>query len=164
MSLAHRLGFAAIVCLFAAPLPADAALIMRKDLSHDMALAVAEGALQACLAKGYGTSAVVVDRDGETLVAMRGDGAGPHTLENARRKAYTANTFKMPTADYAKKLLDPNAVAHQQITLPSIIAIDGGVPIKVGNDVIGAAGLSGSPGVDSECVNAGIEKIKDQLQ
>jgi uncharacterized protein GlcG (DUF336 family) len=164
MSLAHRLGFAAIACLFAAPLPASAALIMRKDLSHDMALAVAEGALQACLAKGYATSAVVVDRDGETLVAMRGDGAGPHTMENARRKAYTANTFKMPSADYAKKLLDPNSVAHQQVTLPSIIAIDGGVPIKVGNDVIGAAGVSGSPGVDSECVNAGIEKIKDQLQ
>ena len=164
MSLAHRLGFAAIACLFAAPLPASAALIMRKDLSHEMALAVAEGAMQACLAKGYATSAVVVDRDGETLVAMRGDGAGPHTVENARRKAYTANTFKMPSADYAKKLLDPASVAHQQVTLPSIIAIDGGVPIKVGNDVIGAAGLSGSPGVDGECVNAGIEKIKDQLQ
>ena len=164
MSLAHRLGFVAVACLFAAPLPAAAALIMHKDLSHEMALAVAEGAMQACLAKGYATSAVVVDRDGETLVAMRGDGAGPHTLENARRKAYTANTFKQPTADYAKKLLDPASVAHQQVTLPSIIAIDGGVPIKVGNDVIGAAGLSGSPGVDSECVNAGIEKIKDQLQ
>jgi len=164
MSLAHRLGFVAIACLCAAPLPAAAALIMHKDLSHEMALAVAEGAMQACLAKGYATSAVVVDRDGETLVAMRGDGAGPHTLENARRKAYTANTFKQPTADYAKKLLDPASVAHQQVTLPSIIAIDGGVPIKVGNDVIGAAGVSGSPGVDSECVNAGIEKIKDQLQ
>ena len=164
MSLAHRLGFAAVACLLAAPLPAAAALITHKDLSHEMALAVAEGALQACLAKGYATSAVVVDRDGETLVAMRGDGAGPHTVENARRKAYTANTFKQPTAEYAKKLLDPGSVAHQQVTLPSIIAIDGGVPIKVGNDVIGAAGLSGSPGIDSECVNAGIEKIKDQLQ
>jgi uncharacterized protein GlcG (DUF336 family) len=165
MSIAHRLGFAAVACLLAAPAaPAGAALIMRKDLSHDMALAVAEGAMQACLAKGYATSAVVVDRDGETLVAMRGDGAGPHTMENARRKAYTANTFKMPSGDYAKKLLDPASVAHQQVTLPSIIAIDGGVPIKVGNDVIGAAGVSGSPGIDSECVNAGIEKIKDQLQ
>ena len=164
MSVAHRLGFIAVACLFAAPLPAAAALIMHKDLSHEMALTVAEGAMQACLAKGYATSAVVVDRDGETLVAMRGDGAGPHTLENARRKAYTANTFKQPTADYAKKLLDPASVAHQQVTLPSVIAIDGGVPIKVGNEVIGAAGLSGSPGIDSECVNAGIEKIKDQLQ
>jgi uncharacterized protein GlcG (DUF336 family) len=164
MSLAHRLGFVAVACLFAAPLPAGAALIMHKDLTHDMALTVAEGAMQACLAKGYATSAVVVDRDGESLVAMRGDGAGPHTLENARRKAYTANTFRQPTAEYAKKLLDPASVAHQQVTLPSIIAIDGGVPIKVGNEVIGAAGVSGSPGIDSECVNAGIEKIKDQLQ
>ena len=164
MSLAHRLGFAAIACLIAAPLPASAALIMRKDLSHDMALAVAEGALQACLAKGYATSAAVVDRDGETLVAMRGDGAGPHTLENARRKAYTANTFKMPTADYAKKLLDPNSVAHQQVTLPNVIAIPGGQPIKSGNDVIGGVGMSGSPGVDDECVLSGLEKVKDQLQ
>src|SRR5580698_10227315 len=164
MSLAHRLGFAAIACLFAAPLPANAALIMRKDLSHDMALAVAEGAMQACLAKGYATSAVVVDRDGETLVAMRGDGGGPHTLENARRKAYTANTFKQPTAEYAKKLLDPASVAHQQATLPNVIAIPGGQPIKAGNEVIGGIGVSGSPGVDDDCVNAGLEKVKDQLQ
>ena len=105
MSLAHRLGFAAIACLFAAPLPAGAALIMHKDLSHEMALAVAEGAMQACLAKGYATSAVVVDRDGETLVAMRGDGAGPHTVENARRKAYTANTFKMPSGGLRQEII-----------------------------------------------------------
>jgi len=168
MSMVRRSGLAAvagIICALAAPpAPADAALIMRKELSHEIALTIAEGALQACLARGYATSAVVVDRDGETLVAMRGDGAGIHTMENARRKAYTANTFKQPTKDYAKKLQDPNSVAHQQVTLPSVIAIDGGVPIKVGNEVIGAAGLSGSPGVDSECVQAGIDKVKDQLQ
>ena len=123
MSLAHRLGFAAIACLFAAPLPAAAALIMHKDLSLDIAKTIAEGAIAACNAKGYGTSAVVVDRDGETLVAMRADTASPHTLENARRKAYTAMTFKQPTAEYAKKLLDPASVAHQQVTLPNVIAI-----------------------------------------
>jgi uncharacterized protein GlcG (DUF336 family) len=164
MPLAHRFAFAALAFTLAVPVSAGAALIMRKDLSHDMALTIAEGAIQACLAKGYGTSAVVVDRDGETLVAMRGDGAGIHTLENARRKAYTANTFKMPTQEYAKKLQDPNSVAHQQVTLPNVIAIDGGIPIKAGNDVIGGIGVSGSPGVDSECSNAGLDKVKDQLQ
>jgi uncharacterized protein GlcG (DUF336 family) len=153
---------AAAVCALAAP--AGAALIMRKDLSHDIALTIAEGAIQACLAKGYGVSAVVVDRDGEILVAMRGDGASIHTLENARRKAYTAMTFKQPTSEYAKKLNDGNVVVRQQVTLPNVIAIDGGIPIKVGNDVIGGAGVSGSPGVDSDCVNAGIDKVKDQLQ
>ena len=164
MSLAHRLGFAAIACLFAAPLSAEAALIMHKDLSLDLAKTIAEGAIAACNAKGYGTSAVVVDRDGETIVAMRADTASPHTMENARRKAYTAMTFKQPTAEYAKKLLDPASVAHQQVTLPNVIAIPGGQPIKSGNDVIGGVGMSGSPGVDDECVNSGLEKVKDQLQ
>jgi len=164
MSLAHRLGFAAIACLFAVPLPAGAALIMHKDLSLDIAKTIAEGAIAACNAKGYGTSAVVVDRDGETIVAMRADTASPHTMENARRKAYTAMTFKQPTAEYAKKLLDPASVAHQQVTLPNVIAIPGGQPIKSGNDVIGGVGMSGSPGVDDECVSSGLEKVKDQLQ
>ena len=66
--------------------------------------------------KTYAVSAVVVDRDGETIVEMRGDDAAPHTMENARRKAYTALTFRQPTAEYAKKLQDPNSVAHQQVT------------------------------------------------
>jgi uncharacterized protein GlcG (DUF336 family) len=73
-------------------------------------------------------------------------------------------TFKQTSAEYAKKLTDPNSVAHQQVTLPNVIAIPGGVPIKAGNDVIGGIGLSGSPGVDEDCVNAGLEKVKDQLQ
>src|ERR1700686_3389611 len=112
MSLAHRFGFAAIACLFAAPLPAGAALIMHKDLSLDIAKTIAEGAIAACSAKGYATSAVVVDRDGETIVAMRGDRTGPHTVENARRKAYTAMTFKQTTAEYAKKWNDGNPVVR----------------------------------------------------
>jgi len=163
MSIVRYFAFmAAAAVAFAAP--AGAALIMHKDLSYDMAKTIAEGAIAACAAKGYGTSAVVVDRDGETLVEMRGDGASPHTMENARRKAYTAMTFKQTTAEYAKKLDDPKSVAHQQVTLPNVIAIPGGVPIKVGKDVIGGVGVSGSPGVDEECVDGGLDKVKDQLQ
>jgi uncharacterized protein GlcG (DUF336 family) len=153
---------AALACSFSAP--ASAALIMHKYLSLDIAKTIVEASIAACAAKGYTTSAVVVDADGETLVAMHGDGAPVHTMENARRKAYTAMTFKQTTAEYAKKLADPNSVAHQQITLPNVIAIPGGVPIKSGNDVIGGIGLSGSPGVDEDCVNVGLEKVKDQLQ
>jgi uncharacterized protein GlcG (DUF336 family) len=167
MPLVHRLGLAAtaaVACLLAAPLPAGAAIIMHKDISLDTAKTIVEGAIAACNAKGYATSAVVVDRDGDTVVAMRADNASPHTMENARRKAYTAMTFKQPTAEYAKKLLDPNSVAHQQVTLPNVIAIPGGQPIKSGTDVIGGVGMSGSPGLDDDCVNSGMEKVKDQLQ
>jgi len=55
-------------------------------------------------------------------------------------------------------------VRREQTTLPGVIAINGGVPIKAGNDVVGGVGLSGSPGVDEECVNAGLEKVKQYLQ
>lgn len=144
--------------------PAGAALIMHKDLSLDVAKTIAEAAVAACGAKTYAVSAVVVDRDGNTIVEMRGDEAAPHTMENARRKAYTAMTFRQPTAEYAKKLQDPISVAHQQVTLPNVIAIPGGQPIKAGNQVIGGIGVSGSPGVDDDCVNAGLDKVKDQLQ
>lgn len=163
-----RPGFAAIAVAVAGTLtaaaPAGAALIMHRWLPLSVARTIVDEAIAACAAKGYATSAVVVDIDGETIVAMHGDGASVHTLENARRKAYTAMTFKQTTAEYAKKLLDPASVAHQQVTLPNVIAIPGGVPIKSGNDIIGGVGLSGSPGIDEECVKAGLDKVKDQLE
>ena len=141
------------------PTPAPAQLLERKDLSLPIALAIANGALEACKAMGYAASVVVVDRAGETLVALRGDGSGPHTVENARRKAYTANTFKMTTEAFLQEM-KTRPVRREQTTLPHVIAINGGVPIKAGNDVIGGVGLSGSPGKDEECVNAGLEKLK----
>jgi uncharacterized protein GlcG (DUF336 family) len=141
--------------------PASAQLLQRKDLSLSIALAIATGALEACKAMGYATSVVVVDRGGD--VSLRGDGSGPHTVENARRKAYTANTFKMTTEAFIQDM-KTRPVRREQTTLPHVIAINGGVPIKVGNDVIGGVGLSGSPGKDEECVNAGLEKVKQQLQ
>jgi len=143
--------------------PASAQLLQHKDLSLSVALAIADGALDACKAMGYAASVVVVDRGGDTLVALRGDGSSPHTVENARRKAYTANTFKMTTEAFLQEM-KTRPVRREQTTLPNVIAINGGVPIKVGDDVIGGVGLSGSPGKDEECVNAGIEKVKQQLQ
>ena len=142
--------------------PAFAQLLQHKDLSLSVALAIANGALDACKAMGYAASVVVVDRGGDTLVALRGDGSSPHTVENARRKAYTANTFKMTTEAFLQEM-KTRPVRREQTTLPNVIAINGGVPIKVGDDVIGGVGLSGSPGKDEECVNAGIEKVKQQL-
>ena len=88
---------------------------------------------------------------------------GPHTMENARRKAYTARTFRMTTEEFIKAL-ETNPARRAQTTLPNVIAIPGGVPIKVGNDVIGGVGLSGSPGLDEPCVIAGLDKVKDQLR
>jgi uncharacterized protein GlcG (DUF336 family) len=140
-----------------------AQLVTHRDLSYPMALTIATAALDACKARGYPISVVVVDRGGDTMVALKADGAGPHTMENARRKAYTARTFRMTTQQFAEEM-KTRPVRREQTTLPGVIAINGGVPIKLGSDVIGGVGLSGSPGVDEECVNAGLEKVKQYLQ
>src|SRR5580693_9324777 len=77
---------------------------------------------------------------------------------------YTAMNFRIPSADYAKRYADNNTVVRQQVTLPNIIAIPGGLPIKVGNEVVGGVGASGSQGVDEPCVQAGLDKVADQLK
>jgi uncharacterized protein GlcG (DUF336 family) len=148
----------------AVALPAQAQLLTHRDLSYPMARTIAEVAIESCGAKGYAVSAVVVDRAGEVLVAMRADNAGPHTMENARRKAYTASSFRTSTSTYAKRFADNDPVVRQQVTLPHVIAIPGGLPVKVGDDVIAGVGVSGSPGVDEPCVQAGLDKVADQLK
>jgi uncharacterized protein GlcG (DUF336 family) len=144
--------------------PANAQLLTHRDLSYPIARTIAETAIESCGAKGYAVSAVVVDRAGEVIVAMRADNAGPHTMENARRKAYTARSFRTSTTAYAKRFADNDPVVRQQVTLPNVIAIPGGLPVKVGDDVIGGVGVSGSPGVDEPCVQAGFDKVADQLK
>jgi uncharacterized protein GlcG (DUF336 family) len=162
MSRTFPRAFAILALALAAP--AGAQLLVHRDVPYAVARTIVETAIESCKSRGWNTSAVVVDRDGQTIVAMRGDNAGPHTMENARRKAYTANSFRQTTAEYAKKYAANNPVVMQQVTLPNVIAIPGGVPIKVGDEVIGGVGLSGSPGKDEECVQAGLDKVAGQLK
>src|SRR5258708_27046549 len=103
----HRLAAAGLVAAAAIlGTAAKAQLIERKDLSYAVAKAIAEAAIESCQAKGYRVSAVGGDRARETLVAPRGGGSGPPTLENAPRKAYTAMTFPPPTTAHAQPFAD----------------------------------------------------------
>ena len=158
-TLALGLGLALVGAL-----PAQAQLLTHKDLSLAIATQIAQTAMEKCTAQGYGVSVVVVDRAGDIVVALRGDKAGLHTMENARRKAYTARTFRIPTSEYADRFADHDPVVQQQVTLPNVIAIPGGLPIKVGDDVIGGVGMSGTPGIDEPCVQVGLDKVADQLK
>ena len=85
-----RFAFAAAACALAAPVSAQT--ITNKDISVDAAVTIATTAMADCKAKGYKVSAVVVGRTGEIIVQMRGDGTGPHTMENAFKKAFTARS------------------------------------------------------------------------
>ena len=156
----RSLVLAALASTVAIPATAQS---QRKEVSYAVAKTIAEAAIEDCKNRGYAVSAVVVDHGGNTVVAMRADNASVHTMENARRKAYTAMTFKMTTEDFVKDMAK-RPVRREQTTLPNVIAIGGGVPLKIGKDVIGGVGLSGSPGVDEPCVMAGINKVADQLK
>jgi len=119
--------------------------------------------MDKCEEMGFRISVAVVDRDGLPIVMLRGDGAGLHTPEGADRKAYTARTFRAPSADFVKRMLnDPTAAGSKEYA--RVLALDGGLPIKVGDDVVGAVGVSGSPGKDDICSQAGIDKVADQLK
>ena len=150
--------------IFALASPASAQLMQRKDLTAAIALTIAETTIATCKANGYNVSATVVGRAGEIIVQIRGDNTGPHTVENSMRKAYTARTFRMPSGDLVTRLkADPSlALIH----LNNVIANQGALPIKVGDDTIGGAGASGAPGGDKDeaCVKAGLDKVADQLK
>ncbi|HTL63795.1 MAG TPA: heme-binding protein [Pseudolabrys sp.] len=138
-------------------------LVTQKNVSLAMAQTIAQAALAQCESMGFKVSVAVVDRGGLTIVMLRGDGAGLHTPEGAERKAYTARTFSQPSADFVKRLSDrPDTVGSRQYT--RVLALGGGLPIKAGNEVVGAVGVSGSPGKDDVCSQAGIDKAADQLR
>jgi len=162
----HHLMFcSAMLCsLLAAPVSADNVLL-QKNISLALARDAAEAALQNCSGKGWKVSVAIVDRAGQLKMQLRGDGAGPHTLDSSRRKAYTAASMREGTS----KMLEISQKSPAAATLTMIdglLLLGGGLPIKVGNEVIGAIGVSGAPGghLDDECAEAGIARINDRLQ
>ena len=161
-----RLAASAVTLGLAASLatPAGAELLAHKDLSLDTALTIASTAAATCKSQGHRVSVHVVGRTGEVLVALRGDNASPHTFENSMRKAYTARTFRVPSGEIAKRLKDNPQFAA--IHLTNVIATQGALPIKIGDDVIGAVGVSGAPGGDKDeaCAKAGLDKVADELK
>ena len=111
-------------------------------------------------------SVVVVDRAGQPRVMVAGDTTAPHNLELARRKAYTARTFRQPSLEWAMRTEGDSPPAGQR-HLPDVIALGGGVPIKIGNETIGAVGVTGAGGDHrggEDCAMAGVAAIADQLQ
>jgi len=134
-------------------------VITEKNLSLAMAQNIANGAMAKCQQLGYKISVTVVDRAGLAIVMLHDDGAGLHTSESSDRKAYTALTFHAPSADLEKRVHDNDSAAQGQKTYTRVLALAGGLPIKVGNDVIGAIGVSGTPGKDNVCAQAGIDNV-----
>jgi len=137
---------------------------VEKNVSMAMALAIIQGAIEQCTKDGYKISVVIVDKAGNVAASVRGDGTNPHTMEFGRLKAYTSRTRGQTSLEFMKLTSDPANAYLKQI--PNTVAVGGGVPIKAGNEVIGAVGVSGAPGgeKDEVCANAGIAKVADALK
>ena len=155
---------AGLVATCGLSLPAGAQVITHRDVGVRMGLAIAIGALDQCEKDGNSVSVAVVDQAGRLRVFLQSDKANPHNIELARRKAYTARTFGRTSADWAKRTTELPEIAAQR-QLEDVIALRGGVPIKIGNETIGAVGVSGSSSEgDEKCAIAGIAKVADQLR
>lgn len=138
--------------------------LTEKNVSMKMSQAIIDGTIEQCSRDGYKVSVVIVDYAGQVHASLRGDGTNPHTMEFARKKAYTARTRGQTSLEFMKLTDNPASAYLKQI--PDTVAVGGGVPIKIGNVTIGGVGVSGAPGgeKDEVCANAGIARVADLLK
>jgi uncharacterized protein GlcG (DUF336 family) len=136
-----------------------------RNMSLELANQIAAASVAACTAGGYNVTATVVDRAGGVRAVQRADNAGPHTLEASRLKAYTSASAKNSTLAMMEGA-QKNPAAANLVNIPGYLLLGGGVPVKVGNEVIGAVGVGGAPGghLDEQCALAALDKVKGALQ
>ena len=143
----------------------SAQVLQERNISLAAATEVAQGAVEACAAKNFNVTATVVDRAGIVRVMLRADRAGPHTVEASRRKAFTSASARNTTSAILETS-GSNPAARNLGQIDGFLLVGGGVPIKSGDDTIGAVGVGGAPGghLDEECANAGIAKAAAKLK
>jgi uncharacterized protein GlcG (DUF336 family) len=152
--------FSTISTVRAEPLPTETF----KILPAALAVEAAQAAIASCKTQGYTVSVAIVDRAGDVKLLLVGDGAGALTRSLSRRKAYTAATRRVSSGELAKQVAAPGAF-NPTLYDRGLVALAGSLPIKVGDETIGAIGVSGAPGGDKDeaCANAGLAKIADRL-
>lgn len=158
-----RIALAGAISMLAFPAYAEGTFTT-KSLTPETALKLATAALSACRDMGYQAAVSVVDRSGLEQVMLRDRFAGPHTPETARRKAWSAVSFRTNTSDMLEVTKEGNPQAGIR-HLDNVAMLGGGIMITSGGELVGGIGVSGAPGgeADERCAIAGIEAIEDEL-
>lgn len=142
---------------------AHAADDLPKELVLPLSMAgkAVQAAMEACKKDGYRVSVTVVDRAGILRTMGRADGAGPHTVESSRKKAYTAASLRRPTTELAELINKVPTLQALREMNDHILMLGGGLPIEIGGDVVGGIGVGGAPGahLDDACAQAGLDAI-----
>jgi uncharacterized protein GlcG (DUF336 family) len=166
-NMSIRLGFTISVmaaCMLPGFAYAEGGVQTQKDITWGLGLEIAQAAIAECAKRNVAISVAVVDRAGRMRVFIASDNPSPHSLELARRKAYTARTFRRSTLEW-RDSTDPSKENAGQRQLAEVIPLGGGYPINVGNDTIGGVGVSGNNQAgDESCAKAGVEKVADRLK
>ncbi len=149
--------------VFLLPIPAAFADELPKEsvLPHNLAGKAVQAALDACKKDGYRVSVSVVDRAGVLRAMARGDGAGPHTVDSSRKKAYTAASLRRATTELAELINKVPTLQALREMNDDILMLGGGLPIEIAGDVVGGIGVGGAPGahLDDACAQAGLDAI-----
>ena len=162
-----RRGTMYLLALAAAWGLANPSLIRADDLPREAVLPLASAskaagaALEKCTRDGYRVSVAVVDRAGLLRMLIRGDGAGPHTIDSSTKKAYTAASLRRPTSELADMITKVPALHSLRDMNEKVLMLGGGLPIEIGSEVVGAIGVGGAPGahLDDACAQAGLDSI-----
>jgi uncharacterized protein GlcG (DUF336 family) len=154
----------ALSALAAAPASSQG-LVKKTYLSAALAHEALTTAVETCAKQNQQVTGVVLDPAGTQQAFLRGDGAGIHTVTGADYKAYTALSYRtdgIELVERSKKGRVPGAIN----SLPRLLLAQGGVVIKVGDEIVGAIGIAGARGnnIDTACARAGVAKIQDRLK
>lgn len=154
-------GVLLVACGWSAVAPAADDLPKESVLPATLAGKAAQAALDFCKKDGYRISASVVDRAGVLRAMMRADGAGPHTVDSSRKKAYTAASLRRTTSDLADLIAKQPSLQALREMNESMLMVGGGLPIEIAGEVVGAIGVGGAPGthLDDACAEAGLDAI-----
>ncbi|MGW8376590.1 heme-binding protein [Streptomyces sp. ODS28] len=135
----------------------DKNLTTTKHLSLDAATDAAQAAVDAAKEENQKVSVAVVDRDGNTLVTLRGDGAGPQSYGSAVKKGFTAVSWNAPTSQLVKNLdKTPNLK-----DIPGTLFLAGGAPVQADGAPVAGIGVAGAPSgeQDEKFAQAGAKAI-----
>ncbi|MGZ8365433.1 MAG: GlcG/HbpS family heme-binding protein [Nitrospira sp.] len=162
----RRLVVAATIVLSLAGLPTPQST-SADELSKESVLPLGtatkaiQAALDACKKDGYRVSVSVVDRAGVLRAMGRADGAGPHTVDSSRKKAYTAASLRRPTSELADLIMKVPTLQALRDMNGEILILGGGLPIEISGEVIGGIGVGGAPAahLDDTCAQEGLDAI-----
>lgn len=164
MKLHSAFGFLLLAALPIVQAQSDVTYAVRL-LTPEAAQKAVNAALADCRKRGYQVAVAVVDRSGVAQALLRDRHAGPHTVQTAIDKGYTAISFRTDTLEFAR-LTQPGQAASGIRQIPRVIAVGGGVQISGAGQLMGAIGVSGAPTgeADELCAKAGLKAISDDIE